>query len=90
MDLSDLYEPEIRARMHPSALDLVSYGGRQFGVPYTYYQVGFYYRRDVLNAAGIVEAPRTFGELVAACDRLKAAGIEPFAIGTRDLWPAAA
>lgn len=90
MDLSDLYGPEARARMHPSALDLVSHGGRQFGVPYTYYQVGLYYRRDVLAAAGVRGAPRTFADLVATCDKLKAAGIEPFAIGTRDLWPAAA
>jgi multiple sugar transport system substrate-binding protein len=90
MDLSDLYAADARARMHPSALALVSYEGRQFGVPYTYYQVGLYYRRDVLAAAGVREPPATFGELVAACDKLKAAGIEPFAIGTRDLWPAAA
>ncbi|MEO8676700.1 MAG: ABC transporter substrate-binding protein [Casimicrobiaceae bacterium] len=89
-DLSDLYDAEARSRMHPSALDLVSHGGRQYGVPYTYYQIGFYYRRDVLAASGIAEPPRTFAELVAACDRLKSGGIEPFAIGTRDLWPAAA
>jgi multiple sugar transport system substrate-binding protein len=76
--------------MHPSAIDLVSHGGRQFGVPYTYYQVGLYYRHDVLAAAGVGEAPRTFADLVAACDKLNEAGIEPFAIGTRDLWPAAA
>ncbi len=60
-DLSDLYDADARARMHPSALELVSQGGRQFGVPYTYYQVGLYYRRDVLEAAGIAEAPLTFG-----------------------------
>ena len=89
-DLTDLYDADAVARMHPSALELVSQGGRQFGVPYTYYQIGLYYRRDVLDAAGIAEAPRTFTDLVAACDKLKAAGIEPFAIGTRDLWPAAA
>jgi multiple sugar transport system substrate-binding protein len=89
-DLSDLYTPEARARIHPSALDLVSHRGRQYGVPYTYYQVGLYYRRDLLAAAGIADAPRTFADLVAACGRLRATGIEPVAIGTRDLWPAAA
>jgi multiple sugar transport system substrate-binding protein len=89
-DLSDLFDAEARSRMHPSALDLVSQGGRQYGVPYTYYQIGFYYRRDVLAANGFAEAPRTWVELIAACERLKAGGIEPFAIGTRDLWPAAA
>jgi multiple sugar transport system substrate-binding protein len=89
-DLSELYTPEVRRHMHPSAVDVVSHGGRQYAVPYTYYQVGFYYRRDVLEAAGIAEAPQTFAELLSACDQLKARGIEPFAIGTRDLWPAAA
>jgi multiple sugar transport system substrate-binding protein len=88
-DLSALYPADVRARMHPSALDLVSHDGRQYGVPYTYYPIGLYYRRDLLAAAGGADAPRTFAELLAACDRLRAAGIEPFAIGTKDLWPAA-
>ena len=89
-DVSDLFTPATRATMHRSALDLVSYDGRQYGVPYQFYQVGFYYRTDVLAAAGIREPPRTWADLVAACERLKAQRIEPFAIGTRDLWPAAA
>jgi ABC-type glycerol-3-phosphate transport system substrate-binding protein len=38
--------------VHPSALELVSHAGRQYGVAYTYYHVGFYYRRDVLAGAG--------------------------------------
>jgi len=89
-DLSELYSADARRRLHPSALELVSHNGRQYGVPYTYYQIGLYYRRDVLEAAGIGEGPRTFADLVATCDLLKIRGIEPFAIGTRDLWPAAA
>ncbi|MEO8134756.1 MAG: ABC transporter substrate-binding protein [Betaproteobacteria bacterium] len=89
-DVSSLYGAAVRAALHPSALDMVSVGSRQFGVPYTYYQVGLYYRRDVLADAGLEHPPRTWEDLVAACDRLKAKGIEPFAIGTRDLWPAAA
>jgi multiple sugar transport system substrate-binding protein len=89
-DVSDVYGPATRAALHPSALDLVSVAERQYGVPYTYYQVGFYARQDLFAAAGFVELPRTWGELVAACDRLKANGLEPIAIGTRDLWPAAA
>ena len=89
-DLSDLYTPAVKASIHPSALDLVSVGGRQYGVPYTYYPVGFFYRRDLLQSAGVDEWPRDWEGLVAACVKLKAKGIEPFAIGTRDLWPAAA
>jgi multiple sugar transport system substrate-binding protein len=89
-DVSDLYTPDVRAALHPSAVDLVSSGHRQYGVPYTIYQIGFYYRRDVLAAAGFSEAPRTWAELLSLCEKAGAGGIEPFAIGTRDLWPAAA
>jgi multiple sugar transport system substrate-binding protein len=89
-DVTDLFTPEMRAAMHPSALDLVTLNGRQYGVPYQHYPVGLYFRRDVLADAGIAEPPSTWSDLVRACERLLARRIEPFAIGTRDLWPAAA
>jgi len=89
-DVSDLFTAEARRAFRPAAVELVSDGERQFGVPYTYYQIGLYYRRDLLAAVGFPAAPRTFSELLTACERLKAQGIEPIAIGTRDLWPAAA
>src|SRR5512144_336501 len=89
-DVSGLFGSAERMALPRSAIDLVTVGGRQYGGPYTYYAVGLYFRADVLAAAGIVAAPRTFDELVDACVRLRAVGIEPFAIGTRDLWPAAA
>ncbi|HYR01402.1 MAG TPA: ABC transporter substrate-binding protein [Casimicrobiaceae bacterium] len=89
-DVTDLFPPAVRSSLHPSAVDLVSVAGRQYGVPYTYYQLGFFARRDTLANAGIHELPRTWNDLLAACDRLKANGVEPIAIGTRDLWPAAA
>jgi len=83
-DVSGLYTPQVKAALHPSAVTLMTSEGRQYGVPYTYYPVGLYFRRDLM------EAPRTWDELLAACERLKARGIEPIAIGTKDLWPTAA
>jgi multiple sugar transport system substrate-binding protein len=61
-------------------------GGKQFGVPYTYYQWGIYYRKDIFQANGIA-VPKNWAELVAASAKLKAAGVTPFAIGTKALWP---
>jgi len=84
-DVSELYTPAVKAALHRSALDLVSADGRKYGVPYTYYQIGLYFRRDILG-----EAPRTWQELLEACERLKARGVEPIAIGSKDLWPTAA
>ena len=89
-DVSDLFTPDARITMRPAAVDLVSVDGRQYGVPYQHYQVGLYLRSDVLREAGIAEPPRSWGDLLAACERLKARHVEPIAIGTRDLWPAAA
>jgi multiple sugar transport system substrate-binding protein len=88
-DVSDLFTPDLRGALHPSVLEHVSVGARQFGMPYTMYQVGLYHRRDLLAGVGLPEI-RTWAQLVAACEGLKARGIEPIAIGTRDLWPAAA
>jgi multiple sugar transport system substrate-binding protein len=89
-DLSDVFTAEAKATIRPAALELVSVAGRQYGVPYTYYPVGFFFRRDLLATAGIKAFPETWSELVGACADLKTAGVEPFAIGTRDLWPSAA
>lgn len=83
-DVSELYTSEVREALHPSALELMSVRGRQYGVPYTYYPVGLYYRRDLM------QAPASWADLLAICERLAARGLEPIAIGTRDLWPAAA
>jgi multiple sugar transport system substrate-binding protein len=89
-DVSDLFTPDVKLSLHQSVVEHVSVGGRQFGVPYTMYQIGLYHRRDLLTAAGVTESIRTWPQLVRACEKLAAKGIEPIAIGTRDLWPTAA
>jgi multiple sugar transport system substrate-binding protein len=89
-DVSDLYSAAVRAELRKAAIDLVTVDGKQYGVPYSYYHVGLFFRRDVLDRAGLAHPPRNWRDLLAACERLKAAGVEPFAIGSKDLWPTAA
>ena len=60
--------------------------GKKWGMPYTYYQWGIYYRKDIFAEQGITP-PKTWAELLAASEKLKAAGITPFTIGTKALWP---
>lgn len=69
-----------------SAASALTQDGKKWGVPYTYYQWGIYYRKDIFEAQGITP-PKTWAELLAACEKLKGAGITPFAIGTKALWP---
>jgi multiple sugar transport system substrate-binding protein len=48
-----------------------------------------YYRRDLLADAEIEQPPRDWSELLEACAKLKARGIRPIALGSKDLWPTA-
>ncbi len=66
----------------------VTFDGKQYGLPYTYYQWGVYYRKDLFEQYGIT-APKTWDEYLAACKTLKENGIAPIAIGTKFLWTAA-
>ena len=50
---------------------------------------GIYYSKDLFTQAGITDTPKTIEDLEAAVDKLKAAGIQPIALGAKDAWPAA-
>ncbi|GGP25316.1 ABC transporter substrate-binding protein [Silvimonas amylolytica] len=67
-----------------------SYKGKQYAVPTDYFAWGMYYRKDLFQKAGITSEPKTWEEFLAACKKLKAAGIAPIAVGGRDSWTLAA
>lgn len=62
--------------------------GKIWGVPYTYYQWGIYYRKDIFGLLEL-EEPKTWEGLIAACAKMNEAGVTPFTIGTKFLWTAA-
>ena len=66
----------------------MSRDGKIWGVPYSYYQWGIYYRKDIFGLLEL-EEPQTWDELLAACGKMKANGVTPFTIGTKFLWTAA-
>jgi multiple sugar transport system substrate-binding protein len=59
----------------------------QWGVPYTYYQWGVYYREDIFNELGLSE-PTTWEEELANCQVIVDSGRACYTIGTRFLWTA--
>jgi multiple sugar transport system substrate-binding protein len=85
-DVSDVWQANGLSSQLKSAESAMTIDGKQWGVPYTYYQWGIYYRKDIFAQQGITP-PKTWAELLAACEKLKAAGITPFTIGTKALWP---
>jgi len=88
-DISDLWASDANLSSNFEAIKpTMTRDGKQWGVPYSYYQWGVYYRADIFADNGI-EKPTTWDGLLAACDTLKDAGITPFTIGTKYLWTAA-
>ncbi|WP_427023904.1 ABC transporter substrate-binding protein [Aureimonas ureilytica] len=58
----------------PASIDLASYDGVQRGIPYRSTTYILHYRKDLLEAAGIAQPPRTFAEYREAAKRLTEAG----------------
>ena len=86
-DVSDLWqEPEI-AKNLASTKGAMTIDGKQWGVPYTYYQWGVYYRKDIYEELGIGE-PADFDEMVSNCEKMVASGRKCYTIGTKWLWTA--
>jgi multiple sugar transport system substrate-binding protein len=84
-DVSDVWAKEGLNDSFKSAGASMTMNGKKWGLPYTYYQWGVYYRKDIFAKLGIAE-PKTWKELLAACAKLKANKITPFAIGTKATW----
>lgn len=72
------------------AMSAISFNGKKYLMPTNYYHWGFYYRKDLFQKAGLTSAPKTWDELITAAQKLKAVGIIPVAIGTKQAWPSAA
>jgi raffinose/stachyose/melibiose transport system substrate-binding protein len=71
------------------ALNLYSYNGHYYGVPWDAGAVGFWYNKALFTQAGITSAPTTWADFLADIQKLKAAGITPMALGEKDEWPGA-
>jgi multiple sugar transport system substrate-binding protein len=88
IDVSDVWEANGLGDQLASAKLAMTIDGKQWGVPYTYYQWGIYFNRDAYKAAGATE-PKTWDEFVANCEKFKAANIDCLTTGTSALWPGA-
>ncbi len=79
---------EWKDTMNPAAMSIYQVDGVQYGIPYNFGLVGFWYNQDLFEQAGISAPPATWTEFLDAVDKLKAAGITPIAVGAGDKWPA--
>jgi multiple sugar transport system substrate-binding protein len=68
-----------------SAAASMTIDGKKWGVPYTYYQWGVYYRKDIFEKLGIA-VPTNWDEFKAAGATLNANDVKPITIGSKYLW----
>ncbi|MCB5199658.1 ABC transporter substrate-binding protein [Loktanella sp. TSTF-M6] len=85
-DISDLWAEEQFAALE-STKGAMTLDDKQWGVPYTYYQWGVYYRKDIFEELGLSE-PATWEEELANCQAILDSGRKCYTIGTKFLWTA--
>jgi len=78
----------LEAAFPPDLLTLLKYKDHYWGVPVNIHRSNvLWYDKAVFEANGLT-APTTFDEFFAAAEALKAAGIAPYVMGTKDGWEA--
>ncbi|MGI9510690.1 MAG: ABC transporter substrate-binding protein, partial [Geminicoccaceae bacterium] len=85
-DVSDVWADNGLEEAFASSAASMTMDDKKWGVPYTFYQWGIYYRIDIFADLGI-EPPTDWEGFLAACATIKESGIAPIAIGTKALWP---
>ncbi|MEW5816229.1 MAG: extracellular solute-binding protein, partial [Spirochaetota bacterium] len=77
--LNDLFPPAVQQGC--------TYSGHKYFMPLTQHFVAFFYNKAVFQKAGVTP-PKTWDEFLAVCAKLKASGMVPIALGSRERWPA--
>lgn len=89
VDLSPVIGPatEWGKTLTPAAVQAFEYNGEQYGIP-LYLDAKFMgYNKTIFAGLGL-GAPKTFEELLSACDVLRKAGVTPISLGNKEAWPA--
>lgn len=80
----------MRDSLDEGALDLLESlvdGSGVYALPLGLNIEGIWYNKELFSQAGVTGEPTTWDELIDACEKLKAAGIQPFVAGGKDKWP---
>lgn len=79
-DLSADIPADMRADSDAAAWDIVSYDGKQYGVPWLLDQLYFYYNTDMLQQAGFSAPPTTWEEMLTMAQAMKDKGIVEYPV----------
>lgn len=79
-------DPEWKAALLPWSVEKqTNADGTIYSLPVSFYSaIGMIYNRELFEKAGMDTYPKTWDDLFEACEKLKTAGITPFALETAD------
>jgi len=84
--IDDVWQHENWDRAFPPNIkEVVSVNAKVFGLPYSYYSWGFYYRKSILKKYKL-PPPVSWNDFLLTCETLKENGITPITIGTKYPW----
>lgn len=84
--VDDIYAAQGFEKVFPAdLLTALKYKGHYWGVPVNIHRANvLWYNKTLFAKAGLTAAPTTWDEFFAAADKLKAAGIAPLALSSKD------
>ncbi|MFL0410579.1 extracellular solute-binding protein [Microbacterium paludicola] len=88
-DISGAIDADVKEALGEGAFNAFTLEGKVYAMPTAVLPGGIFYSKDLFEQAGITETPTTIEELGEAVDKLKAADIQPIALGAKAAWPAA-
>ncbi|WP_438434987.1 extracellular solute-binding protein [Gorillibacterium sp. sgz500922] len=86
LEISGYLTDEVKARMAPGMAKAIETNGKIYTLPVYTHIANLYVNTELFDKAG-AKIPTTYTELLAAVEKLKAAGITPALIGEKDRWP---
>src|SRR5665647_924807 len=81
MDITDLITDETKQVIPDGSFKAETLDDRVYAMPVAVLPGGFFYSKDLFEQAGITETPTSLEDLSAAVENLKAAGVDPIALG---------
>jgi len=84
--LADLSDLPFMGNISDGARTDMSADGKVYGIAKGIDMLGTYYNKDLFAKAGISEVPQDWESFLAACQKLKDAGITPIIMGDKDPW----
>ncbi len=89
MPLDDWWAANKMDSVIPTSLKpMATYNGKLYAVPTDAHIVAMFYNPKVMQKVGITTMPTTWTDFLAMCDKIKAAGVTPIAVGSKNQWPA--